>query len=242
MNVRALRCGFGAAATVIALTTFTLAGGTVAAGPTGSCEWVDPGAVAALPAADAMGELGELTSFGAAIAAAGLDVDLEGRGPFTIFAPTNAAIDAIPQNVFDSLLADSDLLANFVGYHIVAGEQLSAADLAAAGTVEALSGVLTIAATGDELVVNGEAAVTCADIATADANVLVIDRFLQPPPVDAGCPPAGSSVPASSVPASSAPASSVPAGGPCPSPPPSSVPGDSVPGESTPVPASSVPG
>lgn len=235
MSIRAHRRGLGAVVAALALTTVPLAGRTVAAGPTGSCEWVDPGAVAALPAAEAMGELGELTSFGAAIAAAGLDVELEGRGPFTIFAPTNAAIDAIPQNVFDSLLADSELLATFVGYHIVAGEQLSAADLAAAGTVGTLSGMLTIAADGDELVVNGEAMVTCADIATADANVLVIDRFLQPPPADAGCPPAGSSVPSSSVPGSSVPSSSAPAGDPCP-------PASSVPGGSVPVPASSVPG
>lgn len=179
------------------------------AGPTGDCDWVDPAAVAELPVADAAAELSELSTLTAAISATGLGNTLAESGPFTVFAPSNDAFGAIPENVWDSIIADTTLLESILGYHIVVGEALSAEDLLAAGTVETLSGTLEITAEGDTLVVNGgEATVTCAGIQTADATIYVVDYVLQPATSDIATD--GSSIPGSSVPGSSVPGSSVP--------------------------------
>ena len=161
----------------------------------------------------------------AAISATDLSTQLADDGPFTIFAPSNDAFSQIPENVWDSIIADPDLLSSILGYHVVVGEAIGAEDLVAAGTVETLSGTLEITADGETIVVNGgEATVTCAGIQTANATIFVVDRVLQPATNDlsggSGCP--GSSVPGSSVPdVSTAPDASA-------------APGDSVPGSSVP--------
>lgn len=183
--------------------------GQPGAGPQGECDWVDPAAVAALPVGEAADELDELSTFSAAIAASDLDDQLADDGPFTVFAPSNQAIDEIPDNVFDSMIADLDFLESILGYHVVVGQSLSPEQLAAAATVDTLSGQLTVTQEGDTFVINGgEATVTCAGIVTANATIYVIDHVLQPA-ADSMC-PTGSSVPGSSVPGSSVPASSVP--------------------------------
>ena len=177
--------------------------------PAGDCDWVDPAAVADLNVHEAAAELEELSTFTAAVGASSLVDQLAGEGPFTIFAPSNAAMSEIPTNVLDSMLADIDLLDSILSYHIVVGEALGADDLAAAGTVETANGALTLAADGDVLVVNdGAATVTCSGIVTANAVVHVIDHVLQPADIT-GC-PGGSSVPGSSTPDGSVPDSSTP--------------------------------
>jgi uncharacterized surface protein with fasciclin (FAS1) repeats len=187
--------------------------------PAGDCDWVDPAAVADLNVHEPAAELEELSTFTAAIEASSLVDQLAGDGPFTIFAPSNAAMSEIPTNVLDSMLADTDLLDSILSYHVVVGDAFGADDLAAAGTVETLGGTLTLAAEGDVLVVNdGAATVTCSGIVTADAVIHVIDHVLQPADVT-GC-PGGSSVPGSSTPDGSVPMASTPD---------SSTPGSSVP-------------
>ena len=66
------------------------------------------------------------------IAASSLDDQLAGDGPFTIFAPSNAAISEIPTNVLDSMLADPALLDSILSYHVVVGEALAVGPAAAA--------------------------------------------------------------------------------------------------------------
>jgi uncharacterized surface protein with fasciclin (FAS1) repeats len=186
-----------------------LSGSVVSAAPTGDCDWVDPAAVAELPVHEAAGELSELTTFSAAVSATDLAAELPDDGAFTIFAPSNDAFAEIPENVWDSIIADPDLLSSILGYHVVVGEALAPDDLVAAGTVETLVGPLEISTDGDTLVVNGgEATVTCAGVVTANATVYVIDRVLQPATSDLTS--GGSSVPGSSTPGSSVPGSSVP--------------------------------
>ena len=178
--------------------------------PAGDCDWVDPAAVADLNVHEAAAELDELSTFTAAIEASSLVDQLAGDGPFTIFAPSNAAMSEIPTNVLDSMLADIDLLDSILSYHVVVGEALGADELVAAGTVATLNGSLTLTADGDVLVVNdGAATVTCSGIVTANAVIHVIDHVLQPADI-AGC-PGGSSVPGSSTPGASVPDSSTPA-------------------------------
>ena len=186
------------------------------AGPQGDCDWFDPAEVAELPVHEAADDLSELSTFSAAVIASDLDEQLAEEGPFTIFAPSNAAIGEIPDNVFDSMIADLNLLSSILSYHVVVGEALSPEQLAEAGTVETLGGELTISQEGDTFLINdGEATVTCAGIVTANATIYVIDRVLQPAS-DSIC-PGGTSVPGSSV-----PGTSVPDGG-------GTVPGSSVP-------------
>jgi uncharacterized surface protein with fasciclin (FAS1) repeats len=177
--------------------------GIRSAGPTGECDWVDPAAVAGLPVDVAADELSELSTMSAAISATDLSMQLADDGPYTIFAPLNDAFTQIPENVWDSIIADPELLSSILGYHVVVGEALSADDLVAAGSVETLSGNLAVSADGDTIVVNdGEATVTCAGIQTANATIFVIDHVLQPASNEisggGGC--AGSSVPGSSLP------------------------------------------
>ena len=135
----------------------TLPADDAAAGgaPAGDCDWVDPAAVADLGVHDAAAELEELSTFAAAVAASSLDDQLAGEGPFTIFAPSNAAMSEIPTNVLDSMLADPDLLDSILSFHVVVGESLSAEDLAAARSVDTPNGSLTLALDGDILTVNG---------------------------------------------------------------------------------------
>jgi uncharacterized surface protein with fasciclin (FAS1) repeats len=173
----------------------------------GECPGVDAAAIAALPVHEAAGRLEDLSTFTAAIEASSLDDQLAGGGPFTIFAPSNAAMSEIPTNVLDSLLADPALLDSILSYHVVVGEALPSDMLV--GDVETLNGTLTISVDGDTVVINeGEATIVCPDIVTADATIHVIDQVLQP--VDDMACPGGSSVPGSSSPDSSLPMATVP--------------------------------
>ena len=173
----------------------------------GGCSGVDPATIADLNVHEAAAELDDLSMMTAAIAASSLDDQLAGDGPFTIFAPSNAAMSEIPTNVLDSMLADPALLDSILSYHVVVGEALPSDMLF--GDLETLNGTLTIAVEGDTVVINGgEATVVCADIVTANATIHVIDHVLQP--LDDSACPGGSTVPGGSAPESSAPMTSAP--------------------------------
>ena len=181
------------------------------AGPTGDCDLVDPAAIADVPVDEAVAELSDLSTMTAAVSATDLGAQLADDGPFTIFAPSNDAFEAIPENVWDSIIADPELLSSILGYHVVVGDAFNAEDLVSEGTVETLNGNLeiTIDSGGGTLVINGgEATVTCAGIETANATIHVIDYVLQPATSDLATD--GSSIPGSSTPGSSVPGSSVP--------------------------------
>jgi uncharacterized surface protein with fasciclin (FAS1) repeats len=134
------------------------------------------------PAATAASNNPELSTLVAAVDAAGLVDTLNGEGPFTIFAPANSAFAQIPAADLDAVLADPQgALTDILTLHVVQGEQLSSADLAATTTVDAIGGELTVAVAGDALTVDagaGPATVVCADIPTANATVHVIDTVL----------------------------------------------------------------
>ncbi|MEZ4799233.1 MAG: fasciclin domain-containing protein [Flavobacteriales bacterium] len=114
-----------------------------------------------------------------AIVAAGLDADLSTAGPFTVFAPTDAAFDALPAGVLDALLADpAGELTNILLYHVVDGTVLSG-DLQE-GMVMTLNGLsVTISFSGSDIFVNN-AMVTIADLTADNGVVHVIDAVLIP--------------------------------------------------------------
>lgn len=118
----------------------------------------------------------------AAITAAGLGETLAGEGPFTVFAPTNAAFAALPAGTLDSLLLpeSKDQLTAILTYHVVPGTVM-AADLPAAATdVATVNGAtVSVLAAPEGATVNG-AAITAADITASNGVIHVIDTVLLP--------------------------------------------------------------
>ena len=119
----------------------------------------------------------------AAVTAAGLVETLSGEGPFTVFAPTDEAFDALPEGVLDALLLpeNKDALTSILTYHVVSGEVM-AADVTA-GDVPTVEGS-TIAITTDGGVKVNEANVTATDVDASNGVIHVIDAVLVPPTVD----------------------------------------------------------
>jgi uncharacterized surface protein with fasciclin (FAS1) repeats len=116
----------------------------------------------------------------AAVTAAGLVQTLQGEGPFTVFAPTDAAFAAIQKDV-DTLLKpeNKEKLANILTYHVVSGKAL-AADLKDGQELTTVQGgKLKVAIKGDKVMI-GDAHVTTADVAASNGVVHVIDKVLMP--------------------------------------------------------------
>jgi uncharacterized surface protein with fasciclin (FAS1) repeats len=130
----------------------------------------------------------ELSTLVGAVEAAALTDALNGEGPFTIFAPNNAAFEQIPANVLDSILADNDLLTSILTFHVVTGQSLAPADLVAASPIQTASGAtLELALDGETITINGdESTVVCGPIPVANGTVYIIDSVLQPPSDDLG--------------------------------------------------------
>ena len=133
------------------------------------------------------------TTLVAAVTAAGLAPTLSGPGPFTVFAPTNAAFAKLPAGTVDTLVmpANKATLTKILTYHVVAG-RVSAADLmaqiragggrAALTTVE--GGVLTASLRGNAVILTDEkggvATVTQADVFQSNGVIHVTDTVSMP--------------------------------------------------------------
>lgn len=121
------------------------------------------------------------TTLATAVAAADLVETLEGEGPFTVFAPTDAAFDALPAGTLDALLADpSGLLTDILLYHVVGGQALST-DLSNGLEIETLNGATITVTINDDGVFINDAQVTVADLVVDNGVVHVIDAVLLPP-------------------------------------------------------------
>lgn len=121
---------------------------------------------------------GDLTTFAAAIDAAGLTAELGGKGPFTVFAPTDEAFKKLPAGAYDSLLKDSGKLKAILNYHVVSG-YFMARDLKSGAVATAQGTPLTVTVTSSDVRVNG-ARVTKADIAATNGIVHAIDAVTLP--------------------------------------------------------------
>ncbi|MBB1513682.1 fasciclin domain-containing protein [Tessaracoccus sp. MC1679] len=120
----------------------------------------------------------------AAVTAADLVETLSGDGPFTVFAPTDDAFDALPEGLLDALLLpeNKDALTSILTYHVVSGEVM-AADVTA-GDVATVEGS-TIAITTDGGVMVNDANVVTTDVDASNGVIHVIDKVIVPPTVDA---------------------------------------------------------
>ena len=119
----------------------------------------------------------------AAIQAAGLVETLQGAGPFTVFAPTNAAFDALPEGLLEKLLLPENVavLTAILTYHVVPGKVMSA-DVTA-GDVATVEGSTIAITTDGGVKVNG-ANVVSVDVAASNGVIHVIDQVIVPPTVD----------------------------------------------------------
>lgn len=117
----------------------------------------------------------------AAVQAAGLVDTLKGEGPFTVFAPTDAAFAALPEGTIDALLADpSGDLTQILLYHVVPGKVM-AADLADGLQANTVQGAPVAFSLSDgSAMVNGANIVTT-DIETSNGVIHVIDAVILPP-------------------------------------------------------------
>jgi len=133
------------------------------------------------------------TTLVAAVQAAGLVETLMGEGPFTVFAPVNAAFDALPAGTVETLLMpeNKDQLVKILTCHVVAANAMSdaiagmIADDMGAHPVETVGGcVLTAKMEGEMITLTDEtggvATVTIADVAQSNGVIHVIDRVLLP--------------------------------------------------------------
>ena len=112
-----------------------------------------------------------------ALQTAGLVETLKGKGPFTVFAPNDAAFAKVPKDQLDALLADKAKLTKVLTYHVVAGKVM-AADVKA-GPVKTVEGSnLTISTTGGVMV--DKAKVIKTDIAASNGVIHVIDSVVMP--------------------------------------------------------------
>jgi uncharacterized surface protein with fasciclin (FAS1) repeats len=122
---------------------------------------------------------GSFTTLAKALDAAGLVETLKGKGPYTVFAPTDEAFAKLPEGTLDALLKDKAKLTAILTYHVVPGT-LSAAQVATRTSVKTVNGTeLSIAAKGGKVTV-GKAEVTQADIPANNGVIHVIDTVLLP--------------------------------------------------------------
>ena len=133
------------------------------------------------------------TTLVAAVKAAGLVETLKGPGPFTVFAPTNAAFTALPSGTVDTLLKPENkgTLTTILTYHVVAGkvDAASLGKMIAEGKGVATfktvgGGSLTAKMSGSKAMITdekgGTATVTIADVYQSNGVIHVIDKVLLP--------------------------------------------------------------
>ncbi len=127
--------------------------------------------------ASGAGDFGTLVT---ALKAADLVDTLKGPGPFTVFAPTDAAFAKIPKATLDALLADKAKLKSVLTYHVVAGKVM-AADVVKVKSAKSVAGPDIAIATKDGVTLNGTAKVVKTDIGASNGVIHVIDTVIMPP-------------------------------------------------------------
>ena len=127
-------------------------------------------------------EAGQFTTLAAALGAAGLVETLKGPGPFTVFAPTDAAFAKLPAGTVENLLKpeNKDQLVAILTYHVVSGSVM-AADVVKLSEATTVNGAnVAIAVDGGTVKIN-DATVTTTDIAASNGVIHVIDAVILPP-------------------------------------------------------------
>ena len=121
----------------------------------------------------------ELSTLSKLISDAGLTQTLSGTGPFTVFAPTNAAFKNVPAKTMDELAKNKELLSQVLTFHVVPTKAM-AADVKQ-GNVKSVNGANLALSKAGAYVTVEDAVVTKSDLTATNGVVHVIDRVLLPP-------------------------------------------------------------
>lgn len=122
---------------------------------------------------------GNFTTLVAAVEAAGLVETLQGKGPFTVFAPTDAAFAKLGAGTIDALLKDKAQLAKILTYHVVPG-RLLAADVVKTKNASTVQGQkVTFSAKGEYAQIN-DAKIVATDVLASNGVIHVIDTVILP--------------------------------------------------------------
>lgn len=119
----------------------------------------------------------------AAVKAAGLVDTLKGKGPLTVFAPTNAAFEKLPKGTVESLLKpeNKDKLVAILTYHVVAGS-VKAADVVKLDKAKTVNGAdVAISVKDGSVYLNKDSKVVKTDIEATNGVIHVIDSVILPP-------------------------------------------------------------
>jgi len=122
---------------------------------------------------------GQFNTLVAALKATGLDRTLEGKGPFTVFAPTDEAFSKLPPGTVDALLKDLPKLKSILLYHVVSGD-VRAADVARLTSAQTVGGQMVSVQASSAGVRINDSTVVKADISASNGVIHVIDTVLLP--------------------------------------------------------------
>lgn len=124
----------------------------------------------------------QVTTVVAAIKAAGLVDTLKGKGPFTVFAPTNEAFGKLPAGTVDTLLKpeNKDKLKSILLYHVHVGDAIKAGDAKTMNLSTAEGSDLKVVVDGGNVMINN-AKVIKADVPASNGEIHWIDTVLMPP-------------------------------------------------------------
>jgi transforming growth factor-beta-induced protein len=134
----------------------------------------------------------DLSTLVTAVTAAGLTSTLSGPGPFTVFAPTNAAFAKIPKAALDALIADKAGLTKVLTYHVVSGKVLKAGIPLGKDITTVQGATLTINVVGSDVIITdakgGKSKIITTDILATNGVVHLIDTVIMPPDAPAPAP------------------------------------------------------
>lgn len=122
---------------------------------------------------------GSFKTLVAAVQAAGLVETLKGKGPFTVFAPTDEAFAKLPEGTVEALLADKEKLTAILTYHVVAGKVKAEQVVTLKEAMTVQGSAVKIKVVDDQVMIN-DAKVIAADVKAANGVIHVIDTVLIP--------------------------------------------------------------
>jgi uncharacterized surface protein with fasciclin (FAS1) repeats len=169
------KIGSISALTAVAAVAAVAVAGPASAGPQASAA----SACAKKDIVETAVEAGQFNTLASLLKKAGLVKTLKGKGPYTVFAPTDAAFAKVPKATLDALGQDKAKLRSVLLYH-VAGRKLTAAKIVKRPSVKTLNGQRVRIRVRGETVRVGGARVTTADVRASNGIIHVINKVLIP--------------------------------------------------------------
>ena len=126
---------------------------------------------------------GSFNTLAAALKAAGLVDALKGDGPFTVFAPTDAAFAKLPKGTVETLLKpeNKSKLVDILPYHVVSGSVPAKTAVTLNKATALNKKAISLGIKGDSLYLNGNAKVSKADVNASNGVIHVLDNVILPP-------------------------------------------------------------